>query len=306
MSAPAYLTLHSEGEIASRAEKAHALREDGGCHACPRECRQDRAGGDRGACGLRETAVIAYAAPYFAEEQCLTGEHGSGAIFFSGCNLRCAICKDVDVSSDPDSWRPVTVEELASFMVSLQARNVANINLMTPSHVIPEILDALQIAAESGLNLPIAFNTSGYDRAETLQLLEGIVDIYVTDFRFSDAEVSRRWTAADDYPQVVKAAIREMHRQVGDLELDERGLAKRGLLVRHLVLPGGLSGTPEVVRFLAEEVSRNTAVNLMGSYVPPDFAREPLDRRPTREEISDALENARSAGLRLIGDGAGL
>jgi len=308
MSEPAFLTLHRADEIRERAARAHAFREEGGCHACPRECRRDRHGGERGACGLVDSAVVAYAAPYFAEESCLVGENGSGAIFFSGCNLRCPISRESDVTADPDSWRPVNGEELASFMLSLQARDVSNINLVTPSHVIPEVLDALAIAAGRGLHLPVVYNTSGYDRVETLALLEGLVDVYVTEFRFWDPDASRRWLAAEDYPEVVRAAILEMHRQVGDLELDERGLAKRGLLVRHLVLPGGLAGTPEVTRFLAEEVSGNTAVNVMDGYAPPEslIASEPLDRRPTRDEIAAALENARSAGLRLIGDGADL
>jgi putative pyruvate formate lyase activating enzyme len=289
-------------EIEARAARAHQLRGEDGCHLCPRQCCADRDGGERGDCGLDDGAVIAWAAPYFAEEYCLTGENGSGAIFFAGCNLRCEVCRNADVSHEPDVWRRLDPEGLSSYMLSLQARRVENLNLVTPSHVIPEILDAFALAVGRGLTLPVVYNTSAYDRVETLKLLDGVVDIYLPDFKFWDAETARRLARAPDYPEVARAAIREMHRQVGDLVLDERGIAARGLLVRHLVLPEDTGGAAEIARFLALEISPHTTMNMMGSYCPPEALSkvEPLSRRPTRAEVISARRAADEAGLRLV------
>lgn len=289
-------------EIEERAARAHALRSEDGCHLCPRQCCADRDHGDRGTCGLDDGAVIAWAAPYFADEYCLTGENGSGAIFFAGCNLQCDICRNADVSREPDVWRRLGTEDLASYMLSLQARRVENLNLVTPSHVVPEILDALAVATARGLRLPVVWNTSGYDRVETLKLLEGVVDIYLPDFKFWDPETAMRLAHAEDYPDVARAAIREMHRQVGDLVFDDRGVAVRGLLVRHLVLPEDLGGAAGIVEFLATEISANTCMNMMGSYAPPEAlsGSGPLSRPPTRDEVIAARRAAAEAGLRLV------
>jgi putative pyruvate formate lyase activating enzyme len=302
MTGPAYAGLIETGELKERAKAAHALRTGDECRLCPRQCCADREGGSRGECGLMDDAVLAYAAPFYADEPCLTGEHGSGAVFFAGCNLRCRTCRNADISHEPDIWRRAEAEDLASYMLSLQARNVANLNLVTPSHVIPEVLDALVIAAERGLTLPIVYNTHAYDRVETLRLLDGIVDVYLPDFKFWDPDTAEELAAAPDYPEVARDAIREMHRQVGDLVFDADGLARRGLLVRHLVLPGDRGGARKIAKFLAREISKDTCVNIMGTYTPPPALAddELLSRRPTREEVLAARNAATDAGLRLV------
>jgi putative pyruvate formate lyase activating enzyme len=248
--------------------------------------------------------VVAYAAPYFADEPCLVGDGGAGAIFFAGCNLRCSICKSQDLSRQTDLWREVTPEDIASFMISLERRGCANLSLVTPSHVVPEILVALDLAAGRGLSLPVVYNTSTYDRVETLRLLEGCVDVYLPDVKFTDPEIAARHTFVRDYPEVAFAALREMHRQVGDLRFDDAGLARRGLLVRHLVLPDDTGGAAGLVRFLREEISPGTWMSILGSYVPPPrlMNAPPLNRRPTRDEYLETLRVAREAGLRILGE----
>jgi putative pyruvate formate lyase activating enzyme len=300
MADPTYLRLE-RGEVRRRADKAFAMRSEDGCALCPGACRARRDEGEEGRCLIGDKVIVSSVAPHFGEEPCLVGTGGSGTIFFAGCNLHCVFCQNHDVSGRPDVWREVTSQELASFMLSLMARGVENLNLVTPTHIVPEILDALDIAIEGGLVLPIVFNTSGYDAVGTLRLLEGIVDIYMPDFKWSDPAAAELCANAPDYPSVAKDAIREMHRQVGDLSLDERGVAFRGLLVRHLVLPNGLAGTGEVVRFLREEVSPRTCVNIMDQYRPAHLARTMpgLDRRITEEEYDTARNLATVAGLRL-------
>jgi len=302
MGQPKYRGLHESGELLRRADAALELRKDG-CHACPRECGREE--GDRGECGRGDHAVVAYAAPYFADEPCLVGNGGAGAIFFAGCNLRCTVCKSQELSRQTDIWREITPEDLASFMISLEKRGCVNVSLVTPSHVVPEVLRALDIAAARGLSLPVVYNTSSYDRVETLRLLEGCVDIYLPDVKFTDPVMAKRYTFADDYPAVALDAIREMHRQVGDLRFDDAsGLAVRGLLVRHLVLPEDTGGVGELSRFLRDDISPDTWVSLLGSYTPPSHLvnSPPLDRRPTRDEYLDALRIAREAGLRILGE----
>jgi len=248
--------------------------------------------------------VVASAFPHHGEESCLSGWGGSGTIFFSSCNLRCVFCQNYDISWGEEG-RPVGPEELAGIMLALQRQGCHNINFVTPSHVIPQILEALPAAVEGGLRIPLVYNSSGYDAPEGLELLDGVVDIYMPDFKFWDPAVARR-LAAEDYPEAARAAVREMHRQVGDLVVDAQGLAVRGLLVRHLVLPGGLAGTAEVMRFLAG-LSRNTFVNLMGQYRPEGrvgvggaFAE--IDRRIGRGEMEEAYRAAREAGLHRFAD----
>jgi putative pyruvate formate lyase activating enzyme len=301
MKRPKYRELHESGELRRRAEAALEHRK-GGCRACPRECGREEGG--RGACGREDHAVVAYAAPYFADEACLVGDGGTGAIFFAGCNLRCSVCKSQELSRQTDLWREVSHEDLASFMISLERRGCTNVSLVTPSHVVAEVLFALDIAAGRGLSLPIVYNTSTYDRVETLRLLEGCVDVYLPDIKFSDPDIARRYTFAEDYPAVAREAVREMHRQVGDLRFDGSGLAVRGLLVRHLVLPEDTGGAGELVRFLREDVSPDTCVSFLGSYTPPPHLmnQPPLDRRPTHDEILDAIRIAREAGLRILGE----
>jgi putative pyruvate formate lyase activating enzyme len=300
MANPSYEGLPA-GEVGRRARLAREMRERDGCALCPGACRAHREKDEKGRCLIGERVVVSSVSPHFGEEPCLVGEGGSGTIFFGGCNLHCVFCQNHDVSAHPELWTEVGPHELAASMLSLATRGVTNLNLVTPTHIVPEILEALDLAIAAGLDLPVVFNTSGYDRVETLRLLEGIVDVYMPDFKFSDPAAAEYCARAPDYPEVAKAAIREMHRQVGDLTLDEQGLAVRGLLVRHLVLPDGLAGTAEVVRFLRDEVSPRTCINVMDQYFPAHEARgmPRLSRRITNDEYEAARRLAEEAGLRL-------
>jgi putative pyruvate formate lyase activating enzyme len=232
------------------------------------------------------------------EEAPLVGRHGSGTIFFSYCNLHCLFCQNYTISQLGEG-SPVDSGTLADMMLSLQAQGCHNINLVSPSHVVPYILEALETAAAKGLSLPLVYNTGGYDALETLKLLDGVVDIYMPDMKYADAKTAERLSGIKGYPKVNKAAVKEMHHQVGDLEIDENGIARRGLLVRHLVLPGGLAGTREVVKFLADEVSTNTYLNIMSQYRPcyKTFDIPGLDRPLKDKEFSDAIELAHRQGL---------
>lgn len=246
-------------------------------------------------------ARVASFGAHLGEEDPLRGWRGSGTIFFGSCNLRCVYCQNYDISQRL-SGEEVEAETLAAIMLSLQGEGCHNINLVSPSHVVAPILESLVIAAAEGLRLPLVYNTGGYDSPEALSLLDGVVDIYMPDMKYSDRLVARRLSKIGNYPDANRAALREMHRQVGDLIIDDRGLAIRGLLVRHLVLPGGLAGTAEVVRFLAEEISPNTYLNLMDQYRPSYQAKQypPLNRRLTTEEYEQALALARTAGLHRL------
>ena len=236
--------------------------------------------------------------PHFGEEVPLVGRHGSGTIFFAFCNLHCVFCQNYTISQLGEG-RAVDGEELAGMMLSLQARGCHNINLVSPTHVVPFVLEALPLAANKGLFLPLVYNTGGYDSVETLELLDGIVDIYMPDMKYADEKTAERLSGIKDYPRMNQAAVREMHRQVGDLQLDGQGVARRGLLVRHLVLPERLAGTGEVVRFLAREVSTDTYLNIMAQYHPCYKAYEipPLARPVSESEFSEAIALARRQGL---------
>ena len=292
---PAYLALLRSGELRRRVEAAYQRMH--ACDLCGRKCGVDRTA-QAGACKTGTKAKVASFGPHFGEEDPLRGYRGSGTIFFSWCNLNCQYCQNYDISQ-LGHGREVEPEELASMMLSLQAQGCHNINLVSPSHVVAPILAALLIAAEAGLRLPLVYNTGGYDSLEALQLLDGVVDIYMPDMKYADEEVAYRYSRVRNYPAVNQAAVKEMHRQVGDLVMDDRGIALRGLLVRHLVLPGGLAGTPEIARFLAEEVSRDTYINIMDQYRPCYRAREhpPLDRPITSQEYEEAVAAAQRAGL---------
>jgi putative pyruvate formate lyase activating enzyme len=295
---PAYLNLHRSGELRRRAEQAtERLRH---CLVCPRNCGVDRLADRTAACKTGRYARVSSYFPHFGEEDCLRGWRGSGTIFFSLCNLRCVFCQNFDISQAGEGMetRPV---RLAGMMLELQAMGCHNINFVTPEHVVPQILEALPLAVEAGLRLPLVYNTSAYDSLDSLQLMDGIVDIYMPDFKFWDERLSLLYLKAKDYAEAARRAIREMHRQVGPLTLDERGLARRGVLVRHLVMPGEIAGTREIMRFLAEEVSPDTYVNVMGQYYPagkvgPERYAE-INRRVTRQEVESAKEVARRAGL---------
>jgi putative pyruvate formate lyase activating enzyme len=305
---PAYLALLRSGELAQRVRQAYQRLEM--CDLCPRCCRVDRRGiapgevAGQGACRTGEQAVVCSYHAHFGEEAPLVGRNGSGTIFFAWCNLNCRYCQNYTISQQGEG-RSVEPEELAEMMLHLQDEGCHNVNLVSPSHVAAPILAALLIAAQAGLRLPLVYNTGGYDAVDTLKLLDGVIDIYMPDMKYADAEVGRRLSGVPDYPQVNRAAVREMHRQVGDLVMDERGIARRGLLVRHLVLPEGLAGTAETARFLAQTISRDTYINIMDQYRPCYRAHEypPLDRPITRREYEEAVHQAEKAGLHRF-DGA--
>jgi putative pyruvate formate lyase activating enzyme len=296
---PLYLELWRSGELRRRTEMALARLE--ACDVCARECGANRRlDASKAGCHTGSRAWVSSYGPHFGEEDPLVGSGGSGTIFFTWCNLRCRFCQNYDISQEGQGHE-VEPEELAAMMLSLQEQGCHNINLVSPSHVVPQVLVALLIAAEAGLHLPLVYNSGGYDSLQTLKLLAGVVDIYMPDMKYDDADVSRRFSGVSNYPAANRAAVQEMHRQVGDLALDERGVAWRGLLVRHLVLPAGLAGTAGVVRFLRDEISPDTYINVMAQYRPCYQAASlpPLDRRITAEEYRQALRLAGEAGLRL-------
>jgi putative pyruvate formate lyase activating enzyme len=297
---PAYLELHDSGELGRRARQAADALAD--CVCCPRQCHADRRQPDspQSYCRTGRQALVSSVFPHHGEEDCLRGWAGSGTIFFSQCNLRCVFCQNFDISWQGHG-QPVTAKKLADQMLRLQEQGCHNINFVTPSHVVPQILEALAVAADRGLRLPLVYNTGGYDRLETLRWLDGIVDIYMPDFKFWKPKTGQELAKAADYPEVARAAIKETHRQVGDLVLDEHGLARRGLLVRHLVMPGGLDETREILQFLAREVSPNTFVNVMPQYRPEGLASRypPIARPLAPREFRQAAKNAGEEGLRL-------
>jgi len=295
---PAYLALHRSGELRRRAAEAvERLRH---CLVCPRDCGVDRMADKTAACHTGRYAQVSSYFPHGGEEDCLRGWAGSGTIFFSMCNLRCVFCQNYDISQ-VNRGRETPPERLAGMMLELQARGCHNINFVTPEHVVPQIIEALAVAVDSGLNLPIVYNTSAYDSLDSLQLLDGIVDIYMPDFKFWDSGLSLQYVKARDYPEAARRAVREMHRQTGVLKLDEYGLAKRGVLVRHLVMPGGIAGSEQVMRFLAGEISPDTYVNVMDQYYPAGRVSAEkfveINRNVSGAEYSAAVDSARRAGL---------
>jgi putative pyruvate formate lyase activating enzyme len=258
----------------------------------------NRLAGESGQCRVTDQVIVSSYGPHLGEEAPLVGRNGSGTIFFSYCNLHCAFCQNYIISQLGEG-SPTTKETLAGMMLSLQAQGCHNINLVSPSHVVPYILEALDIAAAKGLRLPLVYNTGGYDSLATLELLDGIIDIYMPDMKYADAKTAERLSDVKDYPQINRAAVKEMHRQVGNLKIDEKGIAQRGLLVRHLVLPDGLAGTEGVVKFLANEVSANTYLNVMSQYRPcyKAFDIPGLERPLKDQEFNEAINMAHQQGL---------
>jgi putative pyruvate formate lyase activating enzyme len=295
---PAYLGLAQSGELEARVEAARAALAS--CRLCPRACGVNRLENKTGYCRTGRQAKVASFGPHFGEERPLVGLGGSGTIFFSECNLRCVFCQNYDISLE-GIGRPVTAHELAAMMLNLQQRGCHNINFVTPTHVMPQILEALGIAVARGLRLPLVWNCGGYESVEALRMLDGIVDIYMPDFKYGDGRWAAELSQAPDYPERAAAAIQEMHRQVSDLQIDEHGLARRGLLVRHLVMPGGVAATAEVMRILAA-LSRDTYVNVMAQYRPCAGAvgHPVIGRRITPAEYEAALRAARQAGLHRL------
>lgn len=292
---PAYLQL-PPGELEKRAEKAlNYLRS---CVLCPRRCRVNRWGGALGVCRTGRWARVSSYGPHLGEEDVLRGWRGSGTIFFSRCNLRCQFCQNHEISQR-DAGHEVSAAELAEIMLWLQEYGCHNINLVSPTHVVAQILEALVIAVRRGLRLPLVYNTGGYDSLLALCLLDGVIDIYMPDMKYADERIAYTYSLVRNYPRVNRAAVKEMHRQVGDLQIGEDGLARRGLLVRHLVLPNNLAGTRKIVRFLAHQISPHTYINIMAQYHPDYRAdRYPLlNRRITPQEYQAAVQMAKEAGL---------
>jgi putative pyruvate formate lyase activating enzyme len=296
---PAYLQILESGEFEARVREAYQHLSI--CDVCAWNCPIDRLAGRMGVCRTGERAKVSSYGPHLGEENPLRGWRGSGTIFFTRCNLRCQYCQNHDISQT-DEGEQVEPQQLATIMLELQDYGCHNINFVSPSHVVPQILAGTWIAAQAGLKIPLVYNTGGYDSLEMLKLLDGIIDIYMPDMKYSDLRIARQYSKIPDYPKVNRAVVREMHRQVGDLQIDQRGLAKRGLLVRHLVLPNGLAGTSEIVQFLAQEISKNTYLNLMDQY-RPDFRAHllpELDRRLTHPEYLLAIQLAQEAGLQRL------
>ncbi len=296
---PAYLRTWREGRLAAKVDRALAELAD--CRACPRDCGVDRLADDDGVCHVGRHARVASAFPHHGEEDCLRGWRGSGTIFFSSCNLRCVFCQNWDISQTA-AGEEADAERIAGLMLSLQERGCHNINLVTPEHVAPQVVEAIAAAVPRGLRIPIVYNTSAYDAVASLELMDGLVDIYLPDFKFWQPDTARRLARARDYPEVARRAIAEMHRQVGVLRFGPDGLARRGVLVRHLVMPGLVDEAAEIFRWLATALSPDTYVNVMGQYrpdhrVPANPRYADIDRRPTAAEIDAAYAAARAAGL---------
>lgn len=298
----AYLELSYSGILEQRVAAAEALLQS--CQVCPHHCNVNRLAGEVGKCRTANKTFVSSYGPHFGEEAPLVGKHGSGTIFFTNCNLRCVFCQNYSISQLGEGVE-VTKEQLAGMMLSLQDKGCHNINLVSPTHVVPQILEALKITAKSELHLPLVYNSGGYDSVETLEVLDGIIDIYMPDMKYSDEKIAEELSGIKNYPAVNRAAVKEMHRQVGDLQINEEGIATRGLLVRHLVLPHGLAGTKEIVHFLAREISPNTYLNVMAQYHPcyKAFQIPQLARALSRQEFVEAVELARDAMLSRL-DGA--
>ncbi len=291
----------SPGELRGRAESALDKLHD--CVLCPRNCHVNRLKNEKAVCKTGRLAVVSSHAPHHGEEDPLRGTRGSGTIFFAWCNLRCVFCQNFEISWLGEG-ATTSADDLASMMLHLQQRGCHNINFVTPEHVVPQILEALAIAADRGLRLPLVYNSSGYDSLDSLALMDGVVDIYMPDFKFWDPEAARRYLKAPDYPEVARAALKEMHRQVGALVMDDDGIAERGLLLRHLVMPREAAGTRDIMRWVAQELSPDTYVNIMPQYFPAgrvtDTEYAEIARSIGAEEFRAARAMAHDAGLHRL------
>ena len=289
---PSYVGLHQKGELDKRVQLLHEMLEE--CRLCPRECRVNRLDGEVGYCKAGAEVMVSSVFPHFGEEAPLVGNHGSGTIFLTHCNLRCIFCQNYDISHLGQGQR-MTTSEMAGAMLRLQDLGCHNINFVTPSHYTPQIVASLPRAIEMDLRLPIVYNCSGYESIEVIQLLDGVVDIYMPDAKYMDERYSKAFSNAPDYPEVLKKVLKEMHRQVGDLKINSMGIAERGLLIRHLVMPHGAASSESVLKFIAEELSVHSYVNIMEQYRPEYQADEypEINRRITRKEYLEAVELAK-------------
>ncbi|MCS7230340.1 MAG: radical SAM protein [Candidatus Kryptonium sp.] len=295
---PSYIELNKKGILKERVEILKQILND--CTLCPRNCHVNRNAGRKGKCRVGSEIIISGVHPHFGEEPCLVGTHGSGTIFFASCNMNCIYCQNYEISRFKQG-EVVSVFTLADAMLYLQKIGCHNINLVTPTHYVPQIVEAISIAVNKGLKIPIVYNCGGYESVETLKLLEGIVDIYMPDIKYSDNSNALKYSGVPNYWDVVREAVKEMWRQVGDLEI-VNGVAVKGLLIRHLVLPNGIAGSEKVFEFIANEISKNTYVNIMAQYRPyfNAFLKPEIARRITIQEYRDAVQSAQRLGLRRI------
>ncbi|MFH1622413.1 MAG: radical SAM protein [Candidatus Omnitrophota bacterium] len=293
---PRYLKSYKDSSLKQKIEKTYKLLED--CQICPRKCKVNRIKNEKGFCKTGINPIICSFMSHYGEEPPISGKRGSGTIFFSSCNLRCQYCQNYSFSQEGEG-EEVSIEKLSNFMLYLQQLDCHNINLVTPTHVMPQILKALYVSIEKGLKIPIVYNTSGYELAEIIQLLDNIIDIYLVDMRYSDSQHSEKYSQASDYPYFNREAVKEMHRQVGDAEIDNSGIMKNGLIVRHLVLPNNISGTDKIMQFLSKDVSKNTYISLMSQYSPYYNAHDypEISRRLTKEEYQKAVDCLSKYGL---------
>lgn len=296
---PGYLKLLKSGQLEERVKTLKTMLAD--CVVCPHECHVNRLKGEKGYCKTLENIYVHGADPHFGEEDELIGRYGSGTIFFSYCNLRCVFCQNYEISYC-GVGQEISTEAAAELMLSLQEEKVHNINLVSPSHIVPQIVEAIYIAAKKGLHLPIVYNTNGYDQIDTLRLLDGIIDIYMPDIKFSNDELAQKYLGVKKYYTTAKAAVKEMYKQVGNLKTDDSNIAYKGLLIRHLVMPQNLAGTDEIMRFISEEISKEAYVNMMSQYYPAHKAHkyEELSRGIWRKEYQNAIHDAESAGLKNL------
>lgn len=296
---PRYQKTHQDGKLEGKVQEAADRMSN--CDLCPRKCGVDRLSGETGFCSTGKQAKVSSFQAHFGEETPLVGKNGSGTIFFTHCNLLCTFCQNFDISHQ-GVGQEVTGQQMAEMMLSLQRSGCHNINFVTPSHVVPQILQALLIAAEKGLNVPLVYNSSAYDDVTTLRILDGVIDIYMPDFKFWSSEIADRTCQAPDYPEIARDALTEMHRQVGDLTMDENGIAVSGLLVRHLVMPEGMADTKDVMTFIAGKISAHTYVNIMPQYRPcgKAYKIKPLNRSITTSEYESAINEAKKAGIHRL------
>ncbi len=293
---PAYIETYNKGLLKKKAEEARKILTS--CVLCPRMCRVDRLSGETGVCKTGSRAMVSSYNAHFGEEAPLVGRNGSGTIFFTHCNLLCVFCQNYDISHE-GCGEEVSDEQLAGIMLALQNSGCHNINFVTPSHVVPQILSALEIAVSNGLCIPLVYNTGGYDRVETLKILNGVIDIYMPDFKFWNSDIADKACDTNDYPEYARNALIELHRQVGDLILDEHGIARRGLLIRHLIMPHGNAGTREIMRFVSDRISKNTYVNIMFQYRPCGNANKfkEFSSRPSDSDFDEAVKAAKEEGI---------
>jgi len=293
---PRYIELEEKGDLTKKIRSLNEILSE--CSLCPRRCGVNRIQEELGYCGAGSELTVSSVFPHFGEEAPLVGYRGSGTIFLTHCNLRCVFCQNYDISHLGRGER-TSPSQMASYMMRLQELGCHNINFVTPTHYVPQIVASLPEAIELGLKLPLVYNCSGYESLELIKLLDGIIDIYMPDAKYADEEPAKRFSNAPDYPHVLKEVLKEMYRQVGDLHMDENGIAERGLLIRHLVMPGNLGGTEDLMKFIAEEISRDSYVNIMQQYRPEhkSFDYPELSRRITYDEYLDAVKMARRFGL---------